>query len=166
MNSTICSIKKRFDINRYSFIIALFFCLSISYSQSSIEVKNYFNRTNTAIYSLQKQLMNNPTSNLKEDFSDALLMQLNALKLYESSDLKLSLTFSSLSRNKCIALFSKLNLSNYNFLYETSEEKKLTSSLVFTNDQKNQINQDLIKMALDVDTKNPTAIYTLIPNLK
>ena len=148
--------------------LILFFVITSVISQTSTEVKSYFNRTNIAVYKAQKEVLSHPELKLDSEFREILVSQLSAKALFENNDLTSSLGFSMLSRSKCIDLFSKLKLANYSFYLETEAEKIVTKNIDLNSFLATQHKDDteFVKKAADTDIKNPGAVYSLISNIK
>ncbi len=146
--------------------IALLVYSTVAISQTSDEVKGYFNRTNIAIYKCQKELLSKPNPDLDSELRDIILSQVNAKALYSKNDLNRSLLSSAASRNKCIELFAKLNVANYSFYIETDAEKKITKGLdIKSVKNTDALTQEQVKEMSLLDLKNPQAVYSVIPNI-
>ncbi|MBC7695451.1 MAG: hypothetical protein H7141_08415 [Burkholderiales bacterium] len=103
------------------FLPVLFFC-TICKGQSSADLKEFINKNNTAIRSVQKNMLRENSNTFAISFKQILKNQEAAVKIY-STDKSTSSHFALLVRNECLA-FLKGHAKGSTEYFEIADSEK------------------------------------------
>ncbi len=103
------------------FLPVLFFC-SICNAQESTDLKEFINKNNTAIRTVQKTMLRENSNDFTTSFKEILKNQEAAVKIY-NSDKSASSHLALLVRNECLA-FLNGHTKGYTEYFEISNSEK------------------------------------------
>ncbi len=148
---------------------ALFFCLLLIcsfsvYSQNPDQAKQFFNKTNIAVYKCQKEILRLNTTNFDEDYRSILKLEVEAFNNFNAKNYASVLFFSNACRKKCVELLLKLNITNTTFFENTPEEIEALKTVPVILPA-STISPEELKTISTIDIKVPQQTYYLIKNL-
>lgn len=139
------------------FLSVLFFC-TITKAQTSADLKEFINKNNIAVRSVQKNMIRENNSAYIVSFKELLKNQEAAVKLY-ATDKAASSHFASLVRNECLNFLKNNTKSSTEYFEITDAEKNFLKSSKETHAKvlsSNEIN------AIDgIDTMNTQSLNNL-----
>ncbi len=141
------------------FLSVLFFC-AITKAQTNTELKDFINKNNGAIRTVQKSMIRETNNAYISTFKELVKNQEAAVKAY-NIDIKASCYFAFLVRTECVNFFDKHSqgdLSKY-FEFTINEKTFLKSS---NEDRSKQLTSDDIKTIEGMDAMSPQSLNKLI----
>ena len=139
------------------FFSALLFC-SIFNAQTSADLKDFINKNNTAIRTVQKNMLRENNSNYTATFKEILKNQEASVKLYKS-DKDASSYFASLVRNESLVFLKNHSKGSTEYFEITEAEKNI---LKFSEETSAKILTSIeVKALEEIDALNPQSLNNL-----
>lgn len=139
------------------FLSILFFC-TISKAQSSADLKEFINKNNVAVRSVQKNMLRENNSTYIATFKEILKNQEAAVILY-TTDKDKSSHFALIVRNECLS-FLKEHTKGSTEYFEISESEKSFLKAGTESSQKILTPKETLAIE-NVDAMNPQSLITL-----
>lgn len=128
------------------------FCLCASLqAQTEENLKEFINKNNIALHSVQKNMSAQNISDYSTVFKNLLIKQESAVKVY-SSNKELSYSLAHAVRQECLIFFKKYYSNSVAYYEITADEQKLLSSKQFSDEKILSDNEIKIIKDLDVNT--------------
>ena len=108
------------------FLSVLFFC-AITKAQTNSDLKDFINKNNVAIRTVQKNMIREVNSSYVSTFKELIKNQDASVKLY-NTDKKASLYFAFLVRTACLDFLKTHTQGSTEYFEITSSEKSFTKS--------------------------------------
>lgn len=135
----------------------LFFCTT-SKAQSSADLKEFINKNNVAVRSVQKNMLRENNSTFTSSFKEILKNQEAAVKLY-STDKEKSSHFALIVRNECLAFLKEHTKGSTEYFEISESEKSFLKS--GTESNKKVLTSGEIQAIENIDALNPQSLNTL-----
>lgn len=139
------------------FLSVLFFC-AITKAQTNIELKDFINKNNVAIRTVQKNMLRENNTNYIVKFKELIKNQEVAVKLHNSNK-EASFQFASLVRVECLDFLKKHTKGSTEYFELSDSEKSFLKS--GSENNKNILSSGELKSIEDLDTMNPQSLNTL-----
>jgi hypothetical protein len=139
------------------FLSVLFFC-AITKAQTNTELKDFINKNNVAIRSVQKNMLLENNSNYITSYKELIKNQVASVKLYNSNK-EASFHFAFLVRNESLNFLKKHSTGSLKYFEILDSEKPFLKSNSENN--KNVLTSDELKAIEDLDAMNPQSLNTL-----
>lgn len=136
----------------------MFIC-GILQSQTKADLKDFINKNNVAIRTVQKTMVRDNISGYLVSFKELIKNQEVAIKLYESNDNQ-SFRFAFLVRNECIDFLKKHTKGSVEY-FETTQSEKILPKAGLENNTK-FLSEKEIKSIDDLDLMNLQNLNNLI----
>jgi hypothetical protein len=146
------------------FIILSFVSFSF-FGQTNEQAKQFFNKTNMAIYKCQKEILRANNSSENETYRELLKLQLEAKNYFTQANFKMALAFSNEAKQKSLLILTKLNPNSISYFENTKEESDLIKQLSIQALPNLSLSNEEITKVNAIDIKNPQATYSLIPTI-
>lgn len=140
------------------FLFMLFFC-AITKAQVNLELKDFINKNNIAIRSIQKNMIAENNTAYVSDFKELIKNQQTAVKVFDKQN-ETSCYFAFLVRNECINYINKYNLGSVEYFNIIDSEKSLIQSVPSVN--KKNLTSTEIKLIESMDVFNPNNLNNFI----
>ncbi len=140
------------------FLCMLFFC-AITKAQVNLELKDFINKNNIAIRSIQKNMIAENNMAYVSAFKELIKNQETAVKLFDKQN-ETSCYFAFLVRNECLNYINKYNLGSIEYFNITDSEKTFVQSAPSVNKKNLSLNE--IKLIESMDVFNPNNFNNFI----
>lgn len=138
------------------FLSVLFFC-AITKAQTNTELKDFINKNNVAIRSVQKNMLLENNSNYITSYKELVKNQVAAVKLYNTNK-ETSFHFAFLVRNESLSFLKKHSTGSLKYFEILDSEKTFLKS---NSENKNVLTSDELKVIEHLDAMNPQSLNTL-----
>jgi len=139
------------------FLSILFFC-AITKAQTSLELKDFINKNNVALRSVQKNMLHTSNNGFIPNFKEILKKQESAVKLYLNNKAG-SASYAFAVRNECLIFLKKYAQGSIVYYEITEAEKKYSTSDV---SKELQVLSDTEIKSIEVlDVMNPHNLNTI-----
>ncbi len=149
--------------------LKLFIILSlVSFSffgQTNEQSKQFFNKTNMAIYKCQKEILRSNSSSEDAAYRELLKLQLEAKKQFTQANFKMAVAFTNDAKQKSLIILNKLNSSSVAYFENTKDERDLIKQIDIQSLPNLSLPTEDITKVNALDIKNPQATYSLIPTI-
>lgn len=143
---------------RIKLLVSILFICGITKAQTNLELKDFINKNNVAIRTVQKNMLHSTNNAYVTTFKELVKNQEAAVKLY-STDQKASCYFAFLARTESLN-FLKKNTQGSTEYFEISEsEKNFTKSS--SEDHTKVLSTSKIKSIDSMDAMNPQSLNSL-----
>ncbi len=138
------------------FLSVLFFC-TIAKSQTSADLKDFINKNNGAIRTIQKNMIRENNSSYVFSFKEIIKNQESAVKLYKT-DQKSSTHFAFLVRTECLDYLKKHSENTATYFEVTELEKAFARS---SGESIKILSPSELKVVDQMDALNPQSLNNL-----
>ena len=139
------------------FLSVLFFC-AITKAQTNTELKDFINKNNTALRTVQKNMVRGNNTGYVASFKEIVKNQEAAVKLH-NTDKKKSSYFAFLVRTECLDFLKKHTQGSTEYFEISESEKTFVKSSAETNIKVLSSNE--IKTIDDMDAMSSQSLNTL-----
>lgn len=144
---------------RIKLFLSVMFLCGILQSQTKTDLKDFINKNNVAIRTVQKNMVRDNNSSYLVSFKELIKNQKVAIKLYEANDNQ-SFRFALLVRNECLDFLKKYTKGSVEY-FETTESEKIMTKAGSENNTK-FLSEKEIKSIDDLDFMNLQNLNNLI----
>lgn len=143
---------------RFTLLFSVFcLCASLK-AQTGENLKDFINKNNVALHSVQKNMIAQNISSYADAFKELLIKQEAAVKIH-SSNKELSYSLAYVVRTECVEFLKKYYKGSTAYYEITVDEQKIFSSKQLSDEK--ILSDNEIKNIKDMDVKNTQSLHNL-----